>query len=1136
MKKISYLCVLLLFCSSIFAQNEAANWTFGSNAGLNFNIETNSVIPFVSEINTAEGCSSISDNDGNLLFYTDGRTVWDRQNNIMPNANYFGGTGLFGDPSSTSSGLIVPHPTNDSLYYIFTVDEPHHNNAWASPNQGPADINGNSLSTYQETFGNFQTVPNNDDGFNNGFTYSLVDMTLNGGFGDIVPTEKNQELVTFNPSEEDQVLYKCAEKITAVQGSDCQTMWVITQFVDTFYAFKIDENGFNDLTPVTSSLIPTITTQGYRRNGIGYIKSSPDGTKLAVCHAQNSNLPSDNNSDSNSGSFWLYDFDNATGLVSNPINLLSSGQAYGTEFSSNSRKLYVTSGNIVRQFDLDDNNAETIIHADAPNTFISAIQLAPNNKIYVCNNQTTNTLDVIESPNESGLACLYNPSAQSLAAGTSATLGLPPFIASFLGSQIDIIQNGISTTELKLCTGDTYTLQADDIAGADYAWTFEGNPLTETTAQLFIDTPGFYEVYIEPNNGDCPIEGSAFVGVFEIPVANDLTDIEVCDTDANDGFSEFNFTTKNDEALLAQDPSLNNVRYFETLDNANNLENEITFPYTNITNPQTIFVRVDNVDNPNCFGINSFELEVINTPQIVLLDNIEFCDNEGDVSDGFATIELGDLIPTINGIQTETEITFHTTQDDANDKLSALPLSYTNSVAFTETIFVRIENTANRTCFSTGSFNITINPIPIANDITIVQCDEDGIPEGFTTFNIASFTENIIGTSADSNITFHLSQLDAENQQNEINADAFENFFNPQTIYTRVTNTNSDCINFSEVSLEVSTTASNDARTFLCDDDGTEDGFTTFNLSDTNNIVLAGAPAGLTLQYYETYTDALIEENPLDATFTNTIAYNQTIYGRVENANACYGISEIELNVLELPNIETTFETIYCLNNFPETIVLDAGIKNDDSSNYAFLWSTGEDTTTIEIDAPGTYIVTVTNSNGCAKDRTINVLPSNIATFTGIDVIDASQNNSIAVLVSGEGNYEYALENSNGPYQDSNIFTGLQPGLYTVFVRDKNNCGIINQLVSVIGFPKFFTPNNDDANDFWQVSGISNQFQAKSLILIFDRHGKLLIELDPLSRGWDGTYNGAKMPASDYWFKVNLQDGRIFTSHFSLKR
>ncbi|MCT4630339.1 MAG: SMP-30/gluconolactonase/LRE family protein, partial [Winogradskyella sp.] len=809
MKK-KYALLFALFCCVVaFAQEETTNWAFGNNAGLNFDLITGDVIPVTSSINTSEGCSSISDENGVLQFYTDGRTVWDRQNNIMPNANYFGGTGLLGDPSSTSSGVIIPHPTNNNLYYIFTVDEPHHNNAWASPNQGPADQNGNPLNFYEETFGDFQSIPNDDDGFNNGFNYSLVDMTLNGGLGDVVATEKNVHLITYDTSQQDQVLYKCAEKITAVQGADCETMWVITQFVDTFYAFKIEASGFNDLNPVTSTLTPSITTQGYRRNGIGYMKSSPDGTKIAVCHAQNSTLPSDDNANQSSGSFWLYDFDNETGVVSNPVNLVSNNSCYGLEFSADSKKVYVTNRNIVRQFDLENNNTETVVYQQAPNTgFISSMQLAPNNKIYVCNNINTNSLDVIEQPSEAGLACTYNVNGQPLAAGSSSTLGLPPFITSFLGSEIDIIRNGISTSELSLCTGDNYILQADDISGADYVWSFDGNPISgNNQAQLLIDAPGFYEVYIEPNNGDCPIEGSAVVGVFDIPVANPVSNAIACDDSGNDGiFENFDFTNKNGEALLMQDASQYNVRYFENIDDANNLENEITFPYSNINNPDNIiYVRVDNADNTNCYDLTSFELEVFNTPQIVQLNNIEFCDNEGDPIDGIATVELGDLIPNIRGAQDEndTRITFHPTQDDANNNTAELPLTYTTT---SETIFVRIENTNNTECYSTGNFQLTVNDTPIANNISIIQCDEDGIPEGFTTFNIDLFTNDVVNNEENRHVTYHLSLEDAENDENEINANAFENFFNPQIVYARVTNTNTGCVNFSEVSLEVSTT------------------------------------------------------------------------------------------------------------------------------------------------------------------------------------------------------------------------------------------------------------------------------------------------------------------------------------------
>ena len=110
-------------------------------------------------------------------------------------------------------------------------------------------------------------------------------------------------------------------------------------------------------------------------------------------------------------------------------------------------------------------------------------------------------------------------------------------------------------------------------------------------------------------------------------------------------------------------------------------------------------------------------------------------------------------------------------------------------------------------------------------------------------------------------------------------------------------------------------------------------------------------------------------------------------------------------------------------------------------------------------------------------------------------------------------------------------------GIHTVYVKDiKNNCGIVNTMVSVIGFPKFFTPNDDSYNDLWQIRGISEQFQPNSKIKIFNRFGKLLSEFSPSDPGWDGTYNGTKIATGDYWFFITLQDGRVYKNHFTLKR
>ena len=183
--KTKILLFALLVCLKSFSQGEASNWFFGSRAGIKFNgdntITVLSTAPNQISINTSEGCSSYSDDLGNLLMYTDGRTVWDKNHSIMPNGDYANNTGLFGDPSSTQSGIIVPKPNDPNIYYIFTVDEPHHTNASVYPNR--------YAGFYTEGQGVIQSIPDADDGLNNGLNYSIVDMSVtgsNGSIGDVI--------------------------------------------------------------------------------------------------------------------------------------------------------------------------------------------------------------------------------------------------------------------------------------------------------------------------------------------------------------------------------------------------------------------------------------------------------------------------------------------------------------------------------------------------------------------------------------------------------------------------------------------------------------------------------------------------------------------------------------------------------------------------------------------------------------------------------------------------------------------------------------------------------------------------------------------------------------------------------------
>ena len=138
----------------------------------------------------------------------------------------------------------------------------------------------------------------------------------------------------------------------------------------------------------------------------------------------------------------------------------------------------------------------------------------------------------------------------------------------------------------------------------------------------------------------------------------------------------------------------------------------------------------------------------------------------------------------------------------------------------------------------------------------------------------------------------------------------------------------------------------------------------------------------------------------------------------------------------------------------------------------------------------------------------------------------------ISVFVSGIGNYEYSLDGLT--YQDENVFTNLKAGIYTVYIRDINGCGIIKQDVALLNYPKFFTPNGDGINETWRIP--FSWFEENLTVVIFDRYGKVITGFDANSPGWDGKYNGEKLPSTDYWFLVTREDGRIHRGHFAMIR
>lgn len=441
-------------------------------------------------------------------------------------------------------------------------------------------------------------------------------------------------------------------------------------------------------------------------------------------------------------------------------------------------------------------------------------------------------------------------------------------------------------------------------------------------------------------------------------------------------------------------------------------------------------------------------------------------------------------------------------------------------------------------CANGPRIPVTVNvfQIPIANDITVIQCDDE-VADGLSSFNLSTYTDDIVRNEQGQVVPiWDISFFEDEDLNIPINSTNYTNTSNNQVIYARVFDDFTGCYNSSEVTLQVNSSDGIEASIEVCDD-FIVDGFNFFDLTEADIQILENSPVNASISYYVTYNDALLKVNEIVNDYFNEVAYSQTVYARVDIEDTCYAINEVNLIVNDVPNITQFEEVYYCLNTYPETITISGGILDDIPNNYAYDWSTGETTINIEVNEIGDYQVLVTRPAGCTNRRTVRVLPSSTAVIETIEVTDVSENNTITVFVSGDGEYVYALDNENGPYQDSNIFEDVAAGVHTVYVKDiKADCGIVSEDISVLGFPKFFTPNGDTINDTWQVSGFSSQFPVTTTVKIFNRYGKLITILNPSNSQWDGNYNGKLLPSDDYWFEAELVDGRTFKGHFALKR
>ena len=403
----------------------------------------------------------------------------------------------------------------------------------------------------------------------------------------------------------------------------------------------------------------------------------------------------------------------------------------------------------------------------------------------------------------------------------------------------------------------------------------------------------------------CPTTTINSVVVETPPEINNPTALEVCDDNIPDGLTAIDLTLKNNE-ITDGNPNYS-VYYFISLNDAETATNPLAIPYTNISNPQTIFVRVVDIET-GCYATTSLDLVVASAPAATSPSNLEYCDPDAD---GFGVFTLTDADDEITGGQTGLTVTYHETQADAENNVNAIASPYNNIVAYQQTIYVRVESSTIATsCATYLELLIVVNDVPqIATDPDPLEvCDDND--DGFALFDLSLSDESVLNglNPSDFNITYYESAENAENATNPILTPfAYTNITeDTQQVWVHVENATTGCYNTVSLTLIVNElpVLIQPLPLELCDDNNTGDEVEEFTLEDSIEQVLAGE-TGISITFYETQLDADDATNPIVSPYTNT-SNAQTIYLRGENdITSCYATITLDLRVNPIPSPAT---------------------------------------------------------------------------------------------------------------------------------------------------------------------------------------------------------------------------------------
>jgi gliding motility-associated-like protein len=545
-----------------------------------------------------------------------------------------------------------------------------------------------------------------------------------------------------------------------------------------------------------------------------------------------------------------------------------------------------------------------------------------------------------------------------------------------------------------------------------------GDFIINPTEYKNIETPQ-QEIFVSVfTTQGCDVGTTFFINVEPNPDVLDPTPLVLCDAN-NDGFGDFTLTDK-DLEITAGVADLN-VRYFETITDADNNIFALNSPYTNIvTDTQVIYARVSYDVPPffvGCYEIVPLELQVIPAPVIPNdLPALVICDDNG-----FGVFDLTQQDDLVYGTQDPLDfsLSYHVTAVDAQDGANPIdnPEAYTNIVTPEQTIYVRLSDALGE-CFAVDEFKLQVTIGPAVNQVSpLTVCDELGAAnDGIGVFDLTVKNDEITGGIAGVGVRYYETLLDAQDETNDnrINPDtAYVNTSNPQTIFVRVIDGNTGCFDStSTLTIRVSPNPSPGIPEAIeaCDDNDTGDGIELFDLTQRETVILNGGSGDL--GYYEFLADAIVGD-ATTAIVTPTAYLNtgnpQLIYvrvtGDITNPDSCFEIVELELIVHPLPDDSgVASPLIVCEVGSDSTGVFDLTEKTIEILN-------GQDPSLFGVAFFRNEIDAASNENAIVNPTTFINETNPQVIYTGITQLDTGcYIGSVLDVVTNEYSISFMLE------------------------------------------------------------------------------------------------------------------------------